>query len=113
MQKLNFFLTVTFAALLFTVLGNFSISYSVTTTSSSTLDNIQSPINSNETNDSAIEKLAQALQQDKDNGDENGGENWNNAIEALSKEMGIPVDDDIEDALLDITETHLDNISNN
>ena len=63
--------------------------------------------------DSAVEKLAQALQKDRDEGNENGGENWDRAIDSLSTEMGIPVDDDIEDALLEITETHIKNISNN
>jgi hypothetical protein len=108
MQKSLFSLTVTCAALLFTIFGNFTIPYSLGTTS---LNNIQSPLNSNQSNDSAVEKLAQALQQDKEDGDENGGENWDKAIESLSAEMGIPVDDDIEEALLEITEIHLENIS--
>jgi len=63
--------------------------------------------------DSAIEKLAQALQKDQDEGNESGGENWDRAIDSLSTEMGIPVDNEIEDALLEITETHIKNISNN
>ena len=63
--------------------------------------------------DSAVEKLAQALQKDQDEGNENGGENWDRAIDSLSTEMGIPVDNEIEDALLEITETHIKNISNN
>ena len=113
MQKSNFFQTVICTAVLLTIVGNFSVSYSFATISSSSIDNIESPINSNQSNVSAVEKLAQALQQDKDNGDENGGENWDKAIEALSIEMGIPVDDDIEEALLDITEIHMENISNN
>ena len=62
--------------------------------------------------DSAIEKLALALHKDKDKGDDNGGENWNKAIESLGKEMGFPVDEDVEDALRNITELHLDNIVN-
>ena len=77
------------------------------------IEQIQSPVNSTQSSNSAVEKLAQALQQDQDNGDENGGENWEKAIESLSAEMGIPVDDDIEDALMEITEIHLDNISSN
>jgi hypothetical protein len=60
-----------------------------------------------------FEKLALALQQDRDDGDENGGNNWDKAIESLSTEMGIPVDDEIEDALMEITEIHLDNTSDN
>ena len=109
MQKSIFSLTIACAAVLFTIFGNFTIPYSLGTT----LDNIQSPVNSNQSDDSAVEKLAQALQQDKQDGDENGGQNWDKAIESLSAEMGIPVDDDIEDALLEITEIHLENISNN
>ena len=111
MQKTIFSLTVTCAAaVLFMIFGNFTIPYSLGTTS---LDNFQSPVNLNQSNDSAVEQLAQALQQDKEDGDENGGENWDKAIESLSAEMGIPVDDDIEDALLEITEIHLENISSN
>lgn len=91
--------------------GAFSVSISYATTSS--LEEIQSPINSNQSSNSAVEKLALALQQDKDDGDKNGGDNWDKAIESLSTEMGIPVDDDIEDALMEITEIHLDNISDN
>lgn len=68
---------------------------------------------SSEINDSAIEKLAQALQQDKDDGDNNGGKNWDNAIQTLGEEMGFPVDDDVESALLNITEFHLSDISSN
>ena len=111
MQKSVFSLTVTCAAtVLFMIFGNFTIPYSLGTTS---LDKSQFPVNSNQSDDSAVEILAQALQQDKQDGDENGGQNWDKAIESLSAEMGIPVDDDIEDALLDITEIHLENISNN
>jgi hypothetical protein len=115
MQKSIVTLTVTCAAaVLFTIFGNFTVSHTFGTTFPSTpLDNIQSSVNSNQSGNSAVEKLAQALQQDKDDGEENGGENWDKAIESLSAEMGIPVDDDIEDALLEITEIHLDNISNN
>jgi hypothetical protein len=112
MRKSIFSLTVTcaaVAAVLFMIFGNFTIPYSLGTAS---LDNIQLPVISNQSDDSAVEKLAQALQQDKQNGDENGGQNWDKAIESLSVEMGIPVDNDIEDALLDITEIHLENISN-
>lgn len=100
-----------FATLMIGIFGTFSVSISYATTSS--LEEIQSPINSNQSSNSAVEKLALALQQDKDDGDENGGDNWDKAIESLSTEMGIPVDDDIEDALMEITEIHLDNISDN
>ena len=81
--------------------------------STAALNEIPSPVNSTQSSNSAVEKLAQALQQDQDEGNENGGENWDKAIESLSAEMGIPVDDDIEDALMEITEIHLDNVSNN
>jgi len=93
------------------IFGNLSLLISHATTSS--IDEIQSPISSNQSSNSAVEKLAIALQQDKDDGDENGGDNWDKAIELLSTEMGIPVDDDIEDALMEITEIHLDNTSDN
>lgn len=111
MQKLVFSFSVLYIVLILTIFGNFSIlgsSYA----STSSLDEIQTSVNSSQSSDSAVEKLAQALQQDRDDGDENGGENWDRAIESLSVEMGIPVDDEIEDALMEITETHLDNISN-
>ena len=110
MQKSLFSLTVICTAVLFTIFGNNTIPYSLGTTS---LNNFQSPLDSNQSNDSAVEKLAQALQQDKEDGAENGGENWDKAIELLSAEMEIPVDDDIEEALLEITEIHLENISSN
>ena len=112
MQNFAFSFSVLCAVLLLAIVGNYSVlgsSYA----STSSLDEIQTSVNSNQSNNSAVEKLALALQQDKDDGDENGGENWDSAIESLSAEMGIPVDDDIEDALMEITETHLDNISNN
>jgi len=112
MQKSIFFFTLICASLMLSIFGSFSLSSSHATTSS--LDGgIQSPINSNQSSNSAVEKLALALQQDKDDGDENGGDNWDKAINSLSIEMGIPVDDDIEDALMEITEIHLDNISDN
>lgn len=111
MQKLIFSYSVVCAVLILAIFGNFSFAGSYGSTPS--LADIQSPVNSNQSSNSAVEKLALALQQDRDDGDENGGENWDRAIELLSAEMGIPVDDDIEDALMEITEIHLDNISNN
>ena len=62
-------------------------------------------------NDSALANLSQALQEDKEDGDQNGGENWNKAINNLEDEMGFPVDEDVEDALMNITEVHLNNLS--
>lgn len=111
MQKLMFSFSIICTVLILTIFGNFSVAGSYASTPP--LNEIQSPVNSTQSSNSAVEKLAQALQQDQDNGDENGGENWEKAIESLSAEMGIPVDDDIEDALMEITEIHLDNISSN
>lgn len=111
MQKLIFSYSVVCAVLILAIFGNFSFAGSYASTPS--LADIQSSVNSNQSSNSAVEKLALALQQDRDDGDENGGENWDRAIELLSAELGIPVDDDIEDALMEITEIHLDNISNN
>lgn len=111
MQKLMFSFSIICAVLILTIFGNFSVAGSYASTLP--LNEIQSPVNSTQSSNSAVEKLAQALQQDQDDGDENGGENWDKAIESLSAEMGIPVDDEIEDALMEITEIHLDNVSNN
>lgn len=61
--------------------------------------------------DSALANLSQALQEDKENGDQNGGENWDKAIDSLEEDMGFPVDDDVEEALMNITEVHLNNLS--
>ncbi|MDN5866941.1 MAG: hypothetical protein L0H55_06020 [Candidatus Nitrosocosmicus sp.] len=60
--------------------------------------------------DSALANLSQALQEDKEDGDQNGGENWDRAINDLEDEMGFPVDEDVEEALMNITEVHLNNI---
>ena len=62
-------------------------------------------------NDSALANLSQALQEDKEDGDQNGGENWNKAINNLEDEMGFPVDEGVEEALMNITEVHLNNMS--
>ena len=62
-------------------------------------------------NDSALANLSQALQEDKEDGDQNGGENWDKAINNLENEMGFPVDEDVEEALMNITQVHLNNIS--
>ena len=61
--------------------------------------------------DSALANLSQALQEDKEDGDQNGGENWDKAINNLEDEMGFPVDEDVEEALMNITEVHLNNMS--
>ncbi|KAA2283398.1 hypothetical protein [Candidatus Nitrosocosmicus sp. SS] len=90
------------------------ISISSQTTFASPLSGNETPDDSKNTasKDSAIEKLAQALQKDKDKGDDNGGKNWEKAIDSLGKEMGFPVDEDVEDALRNITELHLGNVIN-
>lgn len=62
-------------------------------------------------NDSALANLSQALQEDKEDGDQNGGENWDKAINNLEDEMGFPVDEAVEEALMNITEVHLNNLS--
>jgi hypothetical protein len=62
-------------------------------------------------NDSALANLSKALQEDKEDGDQNGGENWDRAIGSLEDEMGFSVDDDVEEALMNITEVHLNNMS--
>lgn len=85
-----------------------SIAYSTTFASTLPGNGLQNDNENSTIKDSAIEKLAQALQKDKDEGDDNGGENWDEAIESLGKEMGFPVDEDVEDALRNITELHLD-----
>ena len=61
--------------------------------------------------DSALANLSKALQEDKEDGDQNGGENWDEAINNLEDEMGFPVDEDVEEALMNITEVHLKNMS--
>lgn len=61
--------------------------------------------------DSALANLSQALQEDKEDGNQNGGENWDEAINNLEDEMGFPVDEDVEEALMNITEVHLNNMS--
>ncbi|MGD9535120.1 MAG: hypothetical protein AB7V56_15300 [Candidatus Nitrosocosmicus sp.] len=101
-------ITITF------VISVLIISISSQTTFASTLSGNETPGDSQNTasKDSAIEKLAKALQEDKDDGDDNGGKNWEKAIDSLGKEMGFPVDEDVEDALRNITELHLGNVIN-
>jgi hypothetical protein len=60
--------------------------------------------------DSALTNLSKALQEDKEDGDQKGGENWDKAINNLEDEMGFPVDEDVEEALMNITEVHLNNM---
>jgi hypothetical protein len=110
MQKSIFSLTIICIVGVLIIIG--SVSISTAYASSISADDAQS-LEISKSKDSAVEKLAQALQKDRDEGNENGGENWDKAIDSLSTEMGIPVDDDIEDALLEITEIHIKNISNN
>lgn len=106
MKRSLLLMSSTFAILVLII----SISYSTTFASTLRGNEPQDDNENSAIKDSAIEKLAQALQKDKDEGDDNGGENWDEAIESLGKEMGFPVDEDVEDALRNITELHLDNI---
>lgn len=110
MQKSIFSLAIMYTLGTLVLVGSISIS----NTFASSISNEQTEsLGVSNSQDSAVEKLAQALQKDQDEGNENGGENWDRAIDSLSTEMGIPVDNEIEDALLEITETHIKNISNN
>lgn len=105
MKKLssNLLIILTITVLLASLSFSASIAFA-------TSENDKSDTQSSGLKDSAIEKLAKALQKDQDNGEKNGGENWNKAIDSLGEEMGFPVDKDVEAALLNITEFHLDSI---
>lgn len=109
MAKSIFYLTLVCNLSMLALVGSISIS---NTLASPTSTNLTQSLEVSNSNDSAVEKLAQALQKDQDEGNESGGQNWDRAIDSLSTEMGIPVDDEIEDALLEITEIHIKNISN-
>lgn len=110
MQELKFSIII-FCALgiLGLLIGSPVISI-VTATSSPSLQQDSTEI-SDSIKDSALANLSEALQEDKENGDQNGGENWDKAINTLEDEMGFPVDDDVEEALMNITEVHLNNMS--
>jgi hypothetical protein len=109
MQELRFSI-IMFCALgvLGLLIGSPTISTVNATTSSSQQGSTEL---SNSIKDSALANLSQALQEDKEDGDQNGGENWDKAINNLEDEMGFPVDGDVEEALMNITEVHLNNMS--
>jgi len=109
MQELRFSI-IMFCALgvLGLLIGSPTISTVNATTSSSQQGSTEL---SDSIKDSALAHLSQALQEDKEDGDQNGGENWGKAINNLEDEMGFPVDEDVEEALMNITEVHLNNMS--
>ncbi len=112
MQELRFSL-IMFCALgiLGLLIGSPAISIVNATTSSSSQSPQQDSTKlSDSIKDSALANLSQALQEDKEDGDQNGGENWDRAINDLEDEMGFPVDEDVEEALMNITEVHLSNM---
>ena len=114
MQELKFSIII-FCALgiLGLLIGSPVISIVTATSSPSTSPSPQQDSTeiSDSIKDSALANLSEALQEDKENGDQNGGENWDKAINTLEDEMGFPVDDDVEEALMNITEVHLNNMS--
>ena len=109
MQELRFSI-IMFCALgvLGLLIGSPTISTVNATTSSSQQGSTEL---SDSIKDSALANLSQALQEDKEDGNQNGGENWDKAINNLEDEMGFPVDEDVEEALMNITEVHLNNMS--
>ena len=115
MQELKFFMIILCTiGVLGILIGHPAISIVNATTSSlpSTSSPQQESTNfSDGINDSALANLSQALQEDKEDGDQNGGENWDEAINNLEDEMGFPVDEDVEEALMNITEVHLNKMS--
>jgi hypothetical protein len=112
MQELKFSIII-FCALgiLGLLIGSPVISIVTATSSPSPSPQQDSTDISDSIKDSALANLSQALQEDKENGDQNGGENWDKAIDSLEDDMGFPVDDDVEEALMNITEVHLNNLS--
>jgi hypothetical protein len=112
MQELKFSIMI-FCALgiLGLLIGSPVISIVTATSSPSPSPQQDSTDISDSIKDSALANLSQALQEDKENGDQNGGENWDKAIDSLEDDMGFPVDDDVEEALMNITEVHLNNLS--
>ena len=112
MQELRFFV------IMFCTLGILGLSIGIdnistinATTSSPSTPEEGAAEYSSSVNDSALASLSQALQEDKEDGHQNGGENWDKAINNLEDEMGFPVDEDVEGALMNITEVHLNNMS--
>lgn len=112
MQELRLFIIIFYAlGVLGLLIGSPAISNANATTSpSSSSPQQESPEISDNIKDSALASLSQALQEDKEDGDQNGGENWERAINNLEDEMGFPVDEDVEEALMNITEIHLKNL---
>ncbi len=109
MQELRFSI-IMFCA--FGVLGLLIGSPTISTVNATTSSSQQGSTElSDSIKDSALANLSQALQEDKEDGDQNGGENWDKAINNLEDEMGFPVDEDVEEALMNITEVHLNNMS--
>ena len=115
MQKLKFSIIIFCALGILGLLIGSPIISIVTATSSPSPSPSPSPQQesteiSDSIKDSALANLSQALQEDREDGDQNGGENWDRAIDSLEDEMGFPVDDDVEEALMNITEVHLNNM---
>ncbi len=111
MQELRLFIIIFYAlGVLGLLIGSPAITNATATTSPSSSPQQESAEISDNIKDSALASLSQALQEDKEDGDQNGGENWERAINNLEDEMGFPVDEDVEDALMNITEVHLKNI---
>ena len=111
MQELRFFVIMfcTFGILGLSIgMHNISIINATTSLPATPEEDAES---STIVNDSALASLSQALQEDKEDGHQNGGENWDKAINNLEDEMGFPVDEDVEGALMNITEVHLNNMS--
>ena len=111
MQALRFSIIMFCAlGLLGLLIGDPTISTVSATTSPSSQQQESTGL-SDSIKDSALANLSQALQADKEDGNQNGGENWDEAINNLENEMGFPVDEDVEEALMNITEVHLNNMS--
>lgn len=111
MQELRFSIIMLCAlGVLGLVIGSPTISTLNATTSPSSPQQESAEL-SDSIKDSALANLSQALQKDKEDGNQNGGENWDEAINNLEDEMGFPVDEDVEEALMNITEVHLNNLS--
>jgi hypothetical protein len=111
MQELRLFIIIFYAlGVLGLLIGYPAITNATATTLPSSSPQQESPEISDNIKDSALASLSQALQEDKEDGDQNGGENWERAINNLEDEMGFPVDEDVEEALMNITEVHLKNI---
>src|ERR1044072_4870620 len=112
MQEFRFFvrMCVTLGILGLSI-GTDNISIINATTSSQSTPEEEAAEYSSSVNDSALASLSQALEEDKEDGHQNGGESWDKKINNLEDEMGFPVDEDVEGALMNITEVHLNNMS--